>query len=105
VAWLIRDAEVLATVESGDPEGSRADTVRLLRRPWLIRLDPAGALDVAWCRVAPTRPPTLEVCRLATRRGPLPAFGRRAPVVIVAADGAFSRWGLAPGDRLEIAGE
>jgi uncharacterized membrane protein (UPF0127 family) len=107
VPWLLRDGEVLATLEVAE---SRRDRRHGLRHrdefEGALLLRPARAihtfgvrfpLDVAYCdrdlavlRVA-TVPPT-RLCR--------PCF--RAACVIEAEAGSFARWSLAPGDHLEV---
>lgn len=77
----------------------------VLRGPRLIHtLRQAVALDVAWCSsVTEGDNEWLEVRRLATlppRRVARPRLGP-APLVI-ATEGAFERWHLKVGDRLEI---
>lgn len=108
MAWLTRDAEVLAAVEVGArrPCGDRAV---VLHRPLVLSGSRAAPLDVAWCRSAADRTPategTLEVTRIRVLVGRLPATPKwSCPTVIVAPGGAFERWRLAVGDRLEIRG-
>ena len=77
----------------------------MLRGQRLIQtLAPPVALDVAWCSsVIEEDKELLEVRRLATlapRRVARPSLGP-APLVI-ATEGAFERWQLKVGDRLEI---
>ncbi len=105
--WLLRDGEVLASVEI-------ATTRRARRRGLLGRdgidgamlLSPARAvhsigmefpLDVAWCdrdlRV-------LRVARLPRRR--MTRLVVRSHAVLEAESGAFARWNLAVGDQLEL---
>jgi uncharacterized membrane protein (UPF0127 family) len=109
MSWLLRDGEVLAALEV-------ADTRRARRRGLIGRDDFEGALlltparsihtfgmrfpiDVAYCdgalRVLET------VCMARSRLG---APRLRARCVIEAQRGAFERWGLRPGDQLEIKG-
>ncbi len=110
MAWLTRDAQVLATV---DDRGDRSG-VRLVEGPALVHTLGGGTpVDVAWCRrrdapTAPSRssPPVLEVQRVATLGSW--RLGRPCPpgrVVVVAGAGAFERWRLQVGDRLEVEGE
>ena len=110
VAWLIRDGEVLATAEL-------AETRRARRRGLLGRSGISGALllrparavhtlgmrfaiDVAYCdselRVVSIR------CMKPWRVG---APRIRCRMVIEAEAGAFERWGLWPGDTVEIKGD
>jgi uncharacterized protein len=109
MSWLLRDGEVLAALEV-------ADTRRARRRGLLGRDEFEGALlltrargvhslgmrfpiDVAYCdgelRVLETR------CMSPFRVG-APRWHARA--VIEATAGAFERWGLGPGDQLEVKG-
>jgi uncharacterized membrane protein (UPF0127 family) len=107
MSWLLRDGEVLAALEVAE---TRAERRRgLLGRDGFegaLLLRPARAvhtlgmrfpIDVAYCdddlRVLET------VCMQPHRLG-LPR--RRARGVIEAASGAFDRWGLRPGDHLEV---
>ena len=107
MAWLLRGEEVLATLEVAE---TRRDRRRgLLGREGVegaLLLRPARAvhtvgmrfaLDVAWCDGE------LRVVRVATvppGRVPRPVFSARS--VIEAEAGAFARWGLTTGDRLEV---
>jgi uncharacterized membrane protein (UPF0127 family) len=107
VAWLLRDGEVLAAVEVA--ESFRARLVGLLGRDGLdgaLLLRPARsvhtvgmrfALDVAYCSRDLT---VLRTQRLRPHRLSRPPLRTRC--VIEAEAGAFERWRLRPGDRLEI---
>lgn len=107
--WLVRDAEVLATAETVSDR--RARRRGLLGRPGYegaLVLRPCRqvhtvgmrfAIDVAFCdrdgvvrRVATMRPGRVSRPCLA------------AAWAVEAEAGAFSRWGLAVGDRLELRG-
>ena len=109
MAWLLRDGEVLAALEVADTRAAR-------RRGLIGRDDFEGALllkparavhtvgmrfplDVAYCdddlRV-------LETVCMKPRRIGAPRW--RARCTIEARSGAFDRWGLRPGDCLEIKG-
>ena len=107
MGWLVRDGEVLAAVEI-------ADTARSRRRGLLGRDGFEGALllrpcrqvhtvgmrftlDVAFCD---TEGIVLRTSTLAPWR--LSPIVRRAAFVIEAEAGAFDRWRLARGDRLEL---
>ena len=107
MSWLLRDGEVLAALEVAE---TRAERRRgLLGRDGFegaLLLRPARAVhtlgmrfpvDVAYCdeglRVLET------VCMRPHRLGH-PRL--RARGVIEAAAGAFERWGLRPGDQLEV---
>jgi uncharacterized membrane protein (UPF0127 family) len=110
VAWLLRDDEVLATLEIADGFGSRLKG--LLGRDGIegaLLLRPARSvhtigmrfpLDVAYCDGE------LRVLRTV---GMKPyRIGRpqlRARCVIEAEAGAFAHWELRPGDELEIRNE
>lgn len=117
--WMIRDGEVLATLEVA--ETSLARVRGLLGRDGIdgaLLLRPARSvhtlgmrfpIDVAYCQVAPAEPgeryPALVVRSVATmapwRLGlPRPL----AHCVIEANAGAFERWALRPGDKLEVKG-
>jgi hypothetical protein len=106
VAWLLRDGEVLASLEVADSRSTR-------RRGLLGRDGVDGALlliparsvhsvgmrfdiDVAWCDS------DLTVLRTAQlRRNRVSRSVWRAHAVLEAEAGTFQRWGLAPGDVLE----
>jgi uncharacterized membrane protein (UPF0127 family) len=105
--WLVADGRVLASVEiAGD---RRARAKGLLSRDGLegaLLLQPAHsvhsfgmrfAIDVAFCD-AELR--VLEVVALRPRRMTRPRL--RASAVIEAELGAFERWGVRVGDRLEV---
>ena len=107
VPWLLRDGEVLASVEVA---ASRAARRRgLLGRDGIdgaLLLRPARSvhsfgmrfpIDVAWCDRDLT---VLRVTRLPRHRLTTPVV--RARAVLEAEAGAFARWNLAPGDRLEL---
>lgn len=109
MAWLTRDGDVLATLELAETRGTRLRGLRgrdgmegcLLLRP-ARACHTVGApfpIDVAWCR------PDLVVIAVATLRPfrvGLPRMG--AGCVLAARAGAFERWGLRPGDQLEVKG-
>jgi uncharacterized protein len=107
VAWLLRDGEVLASLEVA---GSLRERTRgLLGRSGLdgaFLLRPCRSvhtlgmrfpIEVAYCDNELT---VLATDRLRPWRLAWPASGTRA--VIEAEVGAFDRWGLRPGDRLEV---
>ena len=109
MAWLLRDGEVLASLEIAE---SRRDRRRgLLERDGIdgaILLRPARSvhtvgmrfpIDVAFCDadlrvVRVVRMPRHRVSRLVWR----------SRAVIEAEAGAFDRWKLRPGDELEVKG-
>jgi uncharacterized protein len=107
VAWLLRDGEVLASLELA--EGRRGRSRGLLGRDRFegaILLRPCRSvhtvgmrfpIDVAFCD------DELRVIRAVTLprgRVTLPVW--RARAVIEAEAGAFGRWRLQPGDQLEV---
>ena len=107
--WLVRGNDVLASLEVAD--SFRARLVGLLGRPALdgaLLLRPARAVhtlglrfpvDVAYCDDDLV---VLRTVTLARHRVDRPVL--RARVVIEAPAGAFERWGLQPGDHLEVRG-
>jgi uncharacterized membrane protein (UPF0127 family) len=107
MAWLVRDGDVLAAVEV-------AETARARRRGLLHRDRFDGALvlrpcrnvhtagmkfpiDVAFCDAEGT---VLRTTTLAPWR--ISRVVRRSAFVIEAEAGAFERWRLARGDRVEL---
>jgi len=109
VAWLLRDGEVLASLEV-------AGTRRARSRGLLGRDGVDGALLLRPCRSVHTvgmRFPIdvafcdddLRVLRVVTmRRHRLSRLVWRSRAVIETEAGAFARWGLRPGDQLEVKG-
>ena len=107
--WLVREGKVLATLEVA---GSlRARTKGLLGRDGIegaILLQPAKSvhtlrmrfpIDVAFCD-ADLR--VVKTVTLARNRVSLPVF--KAAAAIECEAGMLKRWGVCPGDRLEIRG-
>jgi uncharacterized membrane protein (UPF0127 family) len=107
VPWLVREGDVLATAEV-------AESRRARRRGLLGRSDLEGALVLRGCRHVHTFfmrfPIDLAFCdadgvvlRTACLRpwrlSPLVA---NAAFAVEARAGAFERWGLAAGDRVEV---
>lgn len=105
--WLLRDDEVLATLEVADGFGSRLrgllgrdgiDGVLLLRPARSVHtFGMRFPIDVAYCDG------DLRVLRVVTM--PRHRLGRpcmKARCVLEAEAGAFAHWELRPGDRLEI---
>ena len=107
MAWLLRDGDVLASLEV-------ADSGRARRRGLLGRDELDGALllrpcrsvhtvgmrfpiDVAWCDRDLV---VLRTARLGRHRVSRPVL--RSSAVVEATAGSFARWGLAVGDRLEV---
>jgi uncharacterized membrane protein (UPF0127 family) len=109
MAWLLRDGEVLASVEVAESLGARARG--LLGRSTLegaMLLRPARsvhsigmrfAIDIAFCDDGLV---VLDTRTLARNRMTLPRW--RARCVVEARAGAFERWRLRPGDQLELKG-
>ena len=108
--WLLRAGEVLAAAELA---ASRRDRRRgLLGRDGVdgaLLIDPARAIhtvgmrfaiDVAYCRRRGEDLEVLELCTMVPWRIGVPRL--RARCVIEAEAGAFARWGLAPGDVLQV---
>lgn len=107
MAWLVRDDEVLASLELAEGRAARAKG--LLGRDGLD-----GALLLRPCRSVHTfrmRFPidvafldrelvVVRTQRLVPNRVTAPCWGARA--VLEAEAGAFGAWGLRPGDRLEV---
>lgn len=105
--WLLRDGEVLASLEvaASRPERRKG----LLGRDGIegaMLLQPARSvhsigmrfpLDVAWCD---REMQVLRVARLGRNRVTRPVL--RARCVIEAEAGAFARWELRVGDALEL---
>lgn len=109
MAWLVRDGEVLATVEVASTFGERLRG--LLGRDHVegaLLIEPARAvhtlgmrfpIDVAYLDA------TMTVVDTASMRRWRPGRPRlRARCVLEAEAGAFERWHLRRGDQLEIKG-
>jgi hypothetical protein len=109
MSWLLREGEVLAALEVAE---SRRDRRRgLLGRDGIegaMLLRPARSvhtvgmrfpIDVAYCDADLC---VLETVCMAKHRLGKPRW--RARCVIEAESGAFARWGLRPGDQLEVKG-
>lgn len=107
MGWLLRDGEVLASLELA--QGRAARRRGLLGRDGIdgaLLLRPARAIhtlgmrfpiDVAWCDDDLV---VLRVATVARHRLTAPVLGARA--ILEAEAGSFARWGLATGDRLEV---
>ena len=105
--WLLRDGEVLASLEIASSRAARRRG--LLGRDGIegaMLLTPARSvhslgmrfpIDVAWCDRDLT---VLRVARLPRHRLTKPVV--RARAVLEAEAGAFARWNLVPGDQLEL---
>jgi uncharacterized protein len=109
VAWLLRDGEVLASLEVASSRRARSrgllgrDGVdgALLLRPCrsVHTIGMRFPIDVAFCD------DELRVIRVVTmRRHRLSRLVWRSRAVIEAEAGAFARWVLRPGDQLEVKG-
>jgi len=109
VSWLLCDGNVLAAADVA--QGMRARAKGLLGRtgyegamvlPHTRSVHTVGmrfAIDVAFCDRDLV---VLDVARVPPYRLALPR--RRARTVVEAQAGAFERWGLHVGDRLELRG-
>jgi hypothetical protein len=110
MAWLVREGDVLAAADAATSRRDglkglwgrpRPDGALVLRRPLLLHTVGVGyAVDVAFCNedmvvIATVRLPRFRVAR--PRRG--------AKLLVVAGEGAFERWRLTTGDRLEVTGK
>ncbi len=107
MAWLLRDGEVLASLEVAD--SPRARRRGLLGRDGIegaLLLRPAKSvhtigmrfpLDVAWCDRDLV---VLRVARVPRNRVTRPLA--RATAIIEAEAGSFARWELTAGDQLEL---
>ena len=110
MAWLLRDGEVLASLEVAATRGERRrgllgrdgiEGALLLQRARSVHsFGMRFPLDVAWCDRDLT---VLRVARLPRHRLTRPVL--RAHAVLEAEAGSFERWGLQPGDRLELRSE
>ncbi|HET6953067.1 MAG TPA: DUF192 domain-containing protein [Acidimicrobiales bacterium] len=109
MAWLLRDGEVLASLELAESRRERArgllgrdgiDGALLLARGRSVHtLGMRFPIDVAFCDA------DLRVIRVVTmprRRVSRPVW--RARQVLEAEAGSFARWNLQPGDQLEVKG-
>ena len=107
MAWLLREGEVLAAVEAVDTGWPKAIQGAVVKRGSVLvhTFGWPGVRDLAWCADGLTESgdPCLEVRRVASmpprRVGP-PRM--RGGALVVAEGGAFERWQLKVGDRLEI---
>ena len=105
--WLMRSGDVLASLgptPSGRTVG-RLPTppVIVLRRNAVVHTFAGRGLDVAWCK--PAGREGFEVWRMRRLgRGRYSVARPRAGAVVVAEPGAFERWSLAVGDRIDVRG-
>lgn len=107
--WLLRDGEVLAAVEVADSFGARLrgllgrdgiDGAMLIRPATSVHtIGMRFPIDVALCS---DRLVVLATATLRPYRMTMPRWGTRA--VLEAEAGAFERWRVRPGDRLELKG-
>ena len=107
MAWLLREGDVLASLEVAGSSSARRRG--LLRREGIdgaLLLRPCRAvhtvgmrfpIDVAWCDRELV---VLRTARMARHRMSRPVL--RARAVVEAEAGTFERWHLAVGDQLEV---
>ena len=109
MSWLVRDGDVLATVEV-------ANTAKARRQGLLGRDDLDGALVIRPCRnvhtagmhfaidvaFCDTSGRVVHTTTLAPWR--VSCVVAHAAFVVEARAGSFARWALRPGDRLELRG-
>lgn len=107
MAWLLHEDHVLATLEIA--EGHRKRARGLLGRDGIegaLLLEPAKSMhtvrmrfpiDVAWCDKDMT---VLRTAHVEPNRLPLPV--PKAHCVLEAEAGAFERWGLTTGMKLDV---
>ena len=107
MSWLVRGDEVLASVEVADSFASRlrgllgrdgCDGALVIRPASSVHtLGMRFDIDVAWCDG------DLTVLGTTTmRRNRLGLPRRHCRCIVEAEAGAFERWRLRPGDRLEL---
>ena len=109
MVWLLRDGDVLASAEIADSAAARRRGLigrdrldgALVLRPCrqVHTLGMRAAIDVAFCDV---RGRVLRTCSIGPWRVSRPVW--HAAFVVEAEAGAFERWNLAPGDRIEVRG-
>jgi uncharacterized membrane protein (UPF0127 family) len=107
--WLVRDGEVLAAAEVAcDARARRKGLVgrdsfegALVLRPCrqVHTFGMRFAIDVAFCDVSGV---VLRIATISPRRMSAPVW--RAAFALEAPEGAFERWGLRAGDRVELRG-
>jgi uncharacterized protein len=108
--WLVRDGKVLATVETAGTRRERRrgllgrdgiDGVLRLRARSVHTVRMRFPIDVAFCD--PRSRGELRVVRVVTLRpNRVTRLSVRRRVALEAEAGSFRRWGVRPGDRLEI---
>jgi len=109
MGWLVRDGEVLATLEVASTFGERlrgllgrdgVDGALLIEHARSVHtLGMRFPIDVAYLDSTMT---VLDTASMRTWRPGRPRL--RARCVLEAEAGAFERWRLVPGDHLEIKG-
>lgn len=108
MAWLLRDGEVLASLEIAEGLLARSkgllgrdalDGAMLLKARSVHTIGMRFPIDVAFCDRDLV---VLDTTTLSPFRLGLPR--RRGSHVLEARAGAFDQWRLRPGDRLEIKG-
>jgi uncharacterized membrane protein (UPF0127 family) len=109
VSWLLRDGDVLATAEVADGLARRSKgllgrsgyegAMMLPRTRSVHTMGMRFPIDVAFCDQELV---VVGVTRLRPWRVSVPRRGGRS--VIEAEAGAFERWGLKVGDKLELRG-
>lgn len=107
MAWLLRQGEVLASVDLAESLGAKTRAVLgsapggggavLVSVRLAHTLGAPFAFDVAFLDADRV---VVATVRVARNRVALPRRGSHS--VLAAEAGAFDRWGLCPGDRLEI---
>lgn len=107
MAWLVRDGEVLAPLEVAETVAARSrgllgrdgiDGALLLRPAMSVHtLGMRFDIDVAFCDAE-----LVVVATTGMSRWRLGAPRLRARSILEAEAGAFERWGLRPGDALEV---
>jgi len=109
VSWLLRDGDVLATAEVADGLAQRSKgllgrsgyegAMVLPRTRSVHTMGMRFPIDVAFCDKELV---VVGVTRLRPWRVSVPRRGGRS--VVEAEAGAFERWGLKVGDKLELRG-
>ena len=107
MAWLLRDGDVLASLEVAADRRERRrgllgrdgiDGALLLRPTRAVHtVGMRFPIDVAWCDGELV---VLRIAQLGRHRLSRPVL--RARAVVEAEAGSFERWGLRPGDQLEL---
>ena len=110
MAWLVRNGDVLATVETADTRSARrrgllgrdrVDGVLRLQARSVHTFGMRMSIDVATCiPVGRDGYRGVRVLTVPPRRGTRPAW--RASVVLEAEAGSFRRWDVRPGDKVEV---